>query len=124
MDPFVVLDCAKVLPNRFALTLAAAARSRALCRGGEPKLARPSTNVIDLALHEIAESAFTSRELESLLLGSGDAQSLAPSTSDHSSQQLSRSDRSGPASSAEDAARSSATTNVRRRMNDAEVTFA
>ena len=30
MDPHVVLDCQSVLPNRFALTLAAAARSRAL----------------------------------------------------------------------------------------------
>lgn len=37
MDPFVVIDCAKVLPNRIALTLAAAARSRALQRGVQPR---------------------------------------------------------------------------------------
>jgi len=39
MDPHVVFDCQKVLPNRFALTLAAAARSRALARGAEPQRA-------------------------------------------------------------------------------------
>lgn len=33
MDLFLVFDCQKVLPNRFALALAAAARSRALARG-------------------------------------------------------------------------------------------
>lgn len=33
MDPFVVFDCQQVVPDRFALALAAAPRSRALLRG-------------------------------------------------------------------------------------------
>ncbi len=32
MDPHVVFDCQKILPNRFALALAAAARTCALKR--------------------------------------------------------------------------------------------
>ncbi|WP_342640238.1 DNA-directed RNA polymerase subunit omega [Rhodoligotrophos ferricapiens] len=63
MDPFVVFDCAKVLPNRFALTLAAAARGRALRRGAEPRSDRLAAGAGDLALHEIAEGAFTRAEL-------------------------------------------------------------
>jgi len=38
MDPNIVFDCEKVLPNRFGLALAAAARIRALNRGSEPRL--------------------------------------------------------------------------------------
>jgi DNA-directed RNA polymerase subunit omega len=41
----------KVLPNRFALALAATARSRALNRGAELRLDRPIASV----LREIAE---------------------------------------------------------------------
>jgi hypothetical protein len=39
MDPHIVFDCEKVLPNRFDLAVAAAARVRALSRGGEPRSA-------------------------------------------------------------------------------------
>ena len=63
MDPSVVFDCERVLPNRFAMTLAAAARSRALKRGHPPRLDRPATSTVDLALHEIAAGAFTKEEL-------------------------------------------------------------
>lgn len=76
MDPFVVFDCAKVLPNRFALTLAAAARSRALHRGAEPRSDRPAAGAGDLALHEIAEGAFTPAELGSFLEGRSGPQLL------------------------------------------------
>lgn len=38
MDPHIVFDCEKVLPNRFDLAVAAAARVRALSRGGEPRI--------------------------------------------------------------------------------------
>ncbi|WP_235925442.1 DNA-directed RNA polymerase subunit omega [Brucella pseudintermedia] len=63
MDPHIVFDCEKVLPNRFALTLAAAARSRALNRGAEPRLDIDDASVSDLALHEIAAGVFTREEL-------------------------------------------------------------
>lgn len=68
MDPFVVFDCQKIVPNRFALTLAAVARSRALNRGAEPRLDRPGHNTRELALHEIASGAFTTKELAPYLL--------------------------------------------------------
>ncbi len=69
MNPFVVFDCAKVLPNRFALTLAAAARSHALHRGAQPRSDTPAANASDLALREIAEGAFTPAELGLFLVG-------------------------------------------------------
>ena len=68
MDPFVVFDCAKVLPNRFALTLAAAARSRAIQRGAQPRSNEPAASPGDLALHEIASGAFTAAELAPFLV--------------------------------------------------------
>jgi DNA-directed RNA polymerase subunit omega len=71
MDPFVVFDCAKVLPNRFALTLAAAARSRALHTGAQPRSDRPAASASELALHEIGEGAFTLAELGLYLEGPG-----------------------------------------------------
>ncbi|MFZ5836605.1 MAG: DNA-directed RNA polymerase subunit omega [Pseudomonadota bacterium] len=77
MDPSVVFDCERVLPNRFALTLTAAARSRALTRGHPPRLARPATSTVDLALHEIAANAFTEEELAPFL-PSQDSASLLP----------------------------------------------
>lgn len=67
MDPHIIFDCEKVLPNRFALTLAAAARSRALNRGAEPRLDIDDASVSDLALHEIAAGVFTREELTPFL---------------------------------------------------------
>ena len=64
MDPFVVFDCEKVLRNRFALTVVAAARSRALKTGSDPRLERPTTDIVDLALQEIAAGVFTRDELD------------------------------------------------------------
>lgn len=69
MDPFVVLDCDRIVPNRFALALAAAARSRALNHGAEPRLVKPSASTSELALNEIAEGCFTPAELELFLGG-------------------------------------------------------
>lgn len=76
MDPHVIFDCQKVLPNRFALTLAAAARGRALARGAEPRLDRPGRSMGDLALKEIAAGAFTRHELAFFLPGPGERHSL------------------------------------------------
>ncbi|WP_293828421.1 DNA-directed RNA polymerase subunit omega [uncultured Brevundimonas sp.] len=78
MDPHVVLDCQKVLPNRFALTLAAAARSRALGRGAEPRLDSDHPGASDLALHEIAAAMFTRKELAPFLPSEGGRPSLSP----------------------------------------------
>jgi DNA-directed RNA polymerase subunit omega len=78
MDAHVVLDCHKVLPNRFALTLAAAARTRALSRGAEPRLDMDDASLSDLALHEIAAGVFTQNELVPFLSGAADRPSLLP----------------------------------------------
>ena len=78
MDPHVVFDCQKVLPNRFELTLAAAARSRALGQGAEPRLDGANVSVAELALQEIAAGVFTRKELAPFLLGAGGMLSLPP----------------------------------------------
>lgn len=78
MDPHVIFDCARVLPNPFALTLAAAARSRALSQGAEPRLDIDDGGVSDLALREIAAGAFTQDELAPFLPGAGGWRSLPP----------------------------------------------
>lgn len=82
MDPYVVFDGQKVLPNRFALTLAAAARSRALGRGAEPRLDPNHASVSDLALHEIAAGMFSRNELAPFLPGEGGRPSLPPPDAD------------------------------------------
>lgn len=79
MDPHVVLDCQKVVPNRFALALAAAARSRALRRSADPRLDIDDVGANDLTLHEIAAGAFTQNELAPFLPGkSGGANPFVP----------------------------------------------
>lgn len=77
MDPNVVFDCLKVLPNRFALTLAAAARSRALNRGAEPRIDRHAETYSELALREFAAGVFTPGELSALLSGPTTVAALA-----------------------------------------------
>lgn len=78
MDPHIIFDCQKVLPNRFALTLAAAARSRALARGAEPRLDAADYSVNELALYEIAAGAFTRDELAPFLPGADERRLLPP----------------------------------------------
>ncbi len=63
MHPHVVFDCQKVVPNRFLLTLAAAARSRALGLGATPRLDLDDADGKEIALHEIASGVFTADEL-------------------------------------------------------------
>jgi DNA-directed RNA polymerase subunit omega len=63
MDPHVVFGCQEIVPNRFTLTMAAAARARALNRGAGPRLDLPHASVSDLALLEIARGAFSHDEL-------------------------------------------------------------
>lgn len=69
MDPFVVFDCQQVVPDRFALALAAAARSRALLRGAQPRLAGSGKGATEVALQEIAGGAFNRTELAPFLRG-------------------------------------------------------
>ncbi len=71
MNPLVVCDCATVVPNRFAIVLAAAARSRALNRGAQPRSGARAAGTCELALCEIAEDAFAPEELVELLDASG-----------------------------------------------------
>ncbi|MBX5088271.1 DNA-directed RNA polymerase subunit omega [Rhizobium lentis] len=63
MDPLVVFDCERVLANRFALAVAAAARSRSLNRGAEPRLEVRGVAASELALKEIAQNSFAPDEL-------------------------------------------------------------
>ena len=67
MDPLVVFDCQKIVPDRFALTLVAVARSRALNRGANPRIERPGQSTSGCALHEIAAGAFAPEELAPFL---------------------------------------------------------
>lgn len=69
MDPNVVFDCQRVVPNRFALALAAAARSRALNRGAQPRLDLPASDMRELALQEIATGALSPEKLALFLPG-------------------------------------------------------
>jgi DNA-directed RNA polymerase subunit omega len=69
MDPFVVFDCQQVVPDRFALALSAAARSRALLRGAQPRLAGSGKRATEVALLEIAGGAFSRAELAPFLRG-------------------------------------------------------
>lgn len=71
MDPHVVFDCQKVLPNTLAPALAAAA----LARGGEPRLDMDDVTVRELAPHQAA-GMFREREFPRLLSGSGEAKRL------------------------------------------------
>ncbi len=67
MDPLIVFDCQNIVPNRFALALAAAARTRALNHGDQPRVEVWSRSNIDVALSEIAAGAFAPEEIERYL---------------------------------------------------------
>ncbi|RSC30035.1 DNA-directed RNA polymerase subunit omega [Agrobacterium sp. FDAARGOS_525] len=67
MDPHVVFDCQEIVPNRFVLTIVAAARARALNRGAEARVDLPDSGVQDLALREVAKGAFSRDELAPFL---------------------------------------------------------
>jgi len=67
MNPLIVLDATKVVPNPFALTMAAAARTRALRNRAEPRIHMEGEPGPYLALSEIAANAFTDDELAPFL---------------------------------------------------------
>ncbi|MBZ9719172.1 RNA polymerase rpb6 [Mesorhizobium sp. AD1-1] len=68
MDPLIVFDAQRTIPNPFALAVAAAGRVRALARGAAPRLAASPKSRPHLALSEIAGNAFEPREIEPFLL--------------------------------------------------------
>ncbi|MBX4871083.1 DNA-directed RNA polymerase subunit omega [Rhizobium bangladeshense] len=76
MDPLIVFDCERVLANRFALAVAAAARSRSLNRGAEPRLEVPGVAASELALKEIAQNSFAQDELALFVIEPEEAKRL------------------------------------------------
>jgi DNA-directed RNA polymerase subunit omega len=69
MDPLVVFDCQKQVPNRFGLALAAAARARALRKGVPVRVQTAGLESTEVALREIASGAFAPKELGVFLPG-------------------------------------------------------
>ncbi|MBB4227032.1 hypothetical protein [Rhizobium mongolense] len=69
MDPHVVFDCQKILPNKFVLAVAAAACCRALNRGAKPRVDLPGINESELALQEIASGVLAGAELALFVSG-------------------------------------------------------
>ncbi len=63
MNPFVAIDAQQAVPDRFALVLAASARSRALRAGAEPRVEPKRQATEELALEEIATGAISQEEL-------------------------------------------------------------
>ncbi|MDF0698743.1 DNA-directed RNA polymerase subunit omega [Rhizobium sp. MC63] len=76
MDPLIVFDCKRVLANRFALAVAAAARSRSLNRGAEPRFEMPRATASVIALNEIAQSSFLPGELALFLIEPAEAKRI------------------------------------------------
>jgi len=68
MNPMIVFDAQEVVPDAFALALAAAARTRALRRGAEPRVDAEVAPGPYLALSEIAAGAFITEDLAPFLL--------------------------------------------------------
>jgi DNA-directed RNA polymerase subunit omega len=102
MDPHVVFDCQEVVPNRFALTVAAAARARALISGAKPRLDLPDAGATSLALHEIAAGAFRQDELAPFLSGSASPARLpAPNPQSTELRGASTTAAAGPSASPE-----------------------
>jgi len=67
MNSLIVFDAQKVVPDPFALTVAAAARARALRLGAEPRIDAEVEPGPQLALSEIAAGAFAEEELAPFL---------------------------------------------------------
>ena len=69
MDPLVVFDCQKQVPNQFGLALAAAARARALRKGEPVRVQTAGLESTEVALREIASGAFTPKQIAVFLPG-------------------------------------------------------
>jgi DNA-directed RNA polymerase subunit omega len=71
MNPFIVFDAQKVVPDAFALALATAARTRALRSGADPRVDLEAEPGPHLALSEIAAGAFTTEDMKPFLFTAG-----------------------------------------------------
>ncbi|MDE3762605.1 DNA-directed RNA polymerase subunit omega [Sinorhizobium meliloti] len=80
MDPFIVYNCEKFVPNRFALALAAASRCRVLNRGADPRTGELAGSGVDLALREIGAGAFSKNELSLFLAPPHKLKAAEPAT--------------------------------------------
>ena len=67
MARVTVEDCLDVVPNRFALAMAASQRAKQLLKGAPP-LVRTKNKYVVTALREIAEGKVTLKELSFLRL--------------------------------------------------------
>ncbi|WP_440802038.1 DNA-directed RNA polymerase subunit omega [Paracoccus sp. 22332] len=67
MDPFVALECQAVMPDRFGLVLAAAARARSLREDARAGLDDVDENAVDTALRDIALGVLGPDELRPFL---------------------------------------------------------
>lgn len=81
-------DCQRFVPNPYHLVHLAAARSRALSQGAEPRIEPHGEPLVLLALREIAEGAFTRDELPTLLGRAGDDALDAPASEAASEDEL------------------------------------
>ena len=80
MDPNIIFNCEKVLPNRFGLALAAAARIRVLDRESEPRIrVADAGTTAERALREIAAGVFRLDELAPFMGGPEEVKQLASS---------------------------------------------
>ena len=71
MNTLITIDAKEVVPNLFALAIAAAARTRALRHGAEPRVHTEVEPGPHLALSEIAANAFAQEELAPFLPKAG-----------------------------------------------------
>ena len=78
MNPLIVFGAREVVSDPFALTLAAAARARALRQGAEPRVDAGVEPGPHLALAEIAADAFAEEELAPFLADAAGVPPLAP----------------------------------------------
>lgn len=67
MNALAVFDCLRVVPDRYALVAAAAARAHALRRGQTPRIATTTASAPLTALQEIAAGAITAEEIRQFL---------------------------------------------------------
>jgi DNA-directed RNA polymerase subunit omega len=67
MSPNMIIDCERVVPNRFELVLLAAARARALNRGETPLVSPDADKSTVIALHEIGTGAIDRARLRQRL---------------------------------------------------------
>lgn len=78
MNPLIVFDAKEVVTDPFGLTLAAAARARALRQGAESRIIPGVDPGPHLALAEIAGGAFAEEELAPFLPETAGVPRLAP----------------------------------------------